>query len=96
MTTCVVQVDQPVQIGQSLRVTVTDIDPAGVRLLVDGRIIGGPNDGEPVHAAYELGVGKSINVSPNIAIALAEIDNADAVLKVFAPSAIGVSRIGND
>jgi len=90
MTTCVVQVDQPVQIGQSLRVTVTDIDPAGVRLRVRGRVVGGPNDGESVQAAHELGVGKSINISPHVVIALAEIDKADAVLKVFAPSTMAV------
>lgn len=75
-----------------MRITVTDIDPAGVRLTVRGRIVGGPDDGESVHAAYELGVGKSINVSPHIAIALVEIDHADAVLKVFAPPGLPVAR----
>jgi len=92
MTTCVVQVDQPVQIGQSLRVTVTDIDPAGVRLRVRGRVIGGPEDGSSIDAAYELGTGKSINVGPHVAISLAEIDGRDAVLKVFAPPNMPVTR----
>lgn len=92
MTTCVVQVDEPVQIGQSLRVTVTDIDPAGVRLTVRGRVVGGPSDGESIQTAHELGVGKSINISPHVAVALAEIDGNDAVLKIFAPPAMPVTR----
>jgi len=93
MTTCVVQVDELVQIGESLVVSATDIDKTGVRLLVRGRIVGGPSDGETVNTTYELGVGKSISISPSIAVALQEIDGLDAVLKVFAPPTLAVQRV---
>ncbi len=84
MRTFFVQVDQIVQIGHTLTITATDIDAAGVRLLATGQIMGGPDDGETIHAAYELTKGKTIHFGPHVAIALSEIADRVAVLAIFA------------
>ncbi len=86
----VLKVDQWLTIGSDLRVSPTDIDAKGVRLIARGRILGGANDGEPFEKVYEMTVGSSANLSPHVAVTLVEVRGAVARVDVFAPANVSV------
>ncbi|MDB5328482.1 MAG: hypothetical protein JWM57_4051 [Phycisphaerales bacterium] len=62
MQTLRIQPDQWTAVGDSLRFAITDIDPAGIRVVLRGQIIGGPEDGGPIHKACEIGVGSEAKI----------------------------------
>jgi sRNA-binding carbon storage regulator CsrA len=79
------QIDQPILIGQSATVVLTDIDAAGVRLSMRGQVVGGPNDGERIAETHELGKGQSIHLGPQVAVTLIAVRGDSAVIGVLAP-----------
>lgn len=67
------KVDEWVQIGTDLFVAPTDIDARIVRVIVRGRMIGGPADGLPFEAAHELSKGQSLPIGPFIHVTPVDI-----------------------
>ncbi len=79
------KIDQPLLIGRSATVTLTDIDPDQVRLIVRGQLIGGPRDGERVASVHELTRQHSVHLGLNVVVTLLRIDGDEAQLGVLAP-----------
>ena len=91
-TTVVLQVDQILRIGEKLTASPTDIDATGVRLLVKGELLGGPNDGERISEAKELGPNSVVTLGALISLSLVGADeNGRAMFHVIAPANVKVS-----
>lgn len=91
-TTVMLQVDQVLRIGEKLTVSPTDIDTTGVRLLVKGELLGGPNDGERVNEAKEIGPNSMMTLGALISLSLVSAaDNGRAMFHVIAPANVKVS-----
>jgi sRNA-binding carbon storage regulator CsrA len=86
MNRATLKVDQSLTIGSDIRVTLTDIDPRGVRLIAHGRILGGANDGASFEKIYEMTVGSSVHLSPHVAVTLVSVRGDTARIDVFAPA----------
>jgi sRNA-binding carbon storage regulator CsrA len=87
------EVDQWVQIGESIFVAPTDIDAGGVRLIARGRMLGGADDGATFTRTAELGVAGEMRIGPHVAVTIVEI-RADAVrLGIHVPPHIEVRRV---
>ena len=86
MTRVRLEVDQPLPIGRDIRLTVTDIDPAGVRVVAKGRVLGGPTDGQPFESAHEMAVGNGVHLGPHVVVTLVKIADEAATFTVFAPA----------
>lgn len=88
--------DQWIAIGQGLAFAITDIDPEGVRVLLRGQIIGGPDDGERVDRAMEIAVGSEARVG---IVTLTLIDTKEtktggtAKLGVFCPPHMAIRPV---
>ena len=67
------KVDEWVQVGSDVLLSPTDIDARVVRIIVKGRMIGGPDDGQPFEAAHEMSRGQSISIGPFVHMAVMEI-----------------------
>ncbi len=83
-------VDQWIVIGGDIRVSPTDIDAQGVRLIARGRVMGGPRDGDSFDSAYELAIGQSCHLGPHVAVTLMEVLGETARIGVLAPQHIPV------
>jgi sRNA-binding carbon storage regulator CsrA len=92
MNRATLKVDQSLTIGSDIRVTPTDIDAKGVRIIAQGRILGGPNDGAAFEKVYEMTVGASVHLSPHVAVTLVEVRGEIARIDVFAPANVPVKR----
>jgi hypothetical protein len=90
MTTVTLGVDQPAFVGRQTRFWPTDIDPNGVRIVVDGEILGGPQDGEHRRRAFELAVGSSADLGALLKISLLRVSGQAASFAVFAPGHVQV------
>ncbi len=77
------RVDQCLLIGPKIKIRPTDIDPQGIRLLVDGEILGGPDDGGHIHKAIELAVGSVTQIGLSVSVHVLSIQS-------------GVVRLGID
>jgi sRNA-binding carbon storage regulator CsrA len=86
MKRAALKVDQSLTIGSDMRLSPTDIDRNGIRLIAQGRVLGGANDGEPFEKMYEMTIGSSVHLSPHIAVTLVQIRGNIARLDVFAPA----------
>lgn len=67
------QVDEPIVIGEALRVTPTDIDSAGVRVQIKGEQVGGPDDGLAVNRTQELAIGSSVRIGTLVNVTLLKV-----------------------
>jgi sRNA-binding carbon storage regulator CsrA len=67
------RVDEWVQIGSDVLLAPTDIDQRIVRVIVRGRMIGGPNDGQPFEAVHELSRGQVFPIGPFVHVTAMEI-----------------------
>ena len=67
------KVDEWVQIGSDVFVGPTDIDARVVRVIVRGRMIGGPSDGLPFETVHEMSRGQSFAIGPFVHVAVMEI-----------------------
>ena len=88
------QLDRVMMIGRDVRVRATDVDRAGARVIAEGRIIGGPDDGERFHTVHELRQGQSFVVGPNVTVTLMEVypDEQEVRFGVLCPQHIPVMR----
>ena len=87
------RVDEPLLIGRSTTVVLTDIDAAGVRMSLRGQVVGGPNDGERIAEKYEIGKGQSVHIGPHIAVTLIAVQGEAAVIGVLAPPHMPVKAL---
>jgi sRNA-binding carbon storage regulator CsrA len=85
-----IKVDQSLAIGSDIRVSATDIDVKGVRLIARGRILGGPNDGANFEHIHEMAVGSSVHLGPHVAVTLVAVRGEVARIDVFAPANVMV------
>lgn len=92
MTVFTRQIDQWIAIGDDIRVSPTDVDAQGIRLIARGRILGGPHDGEPFNTAHELSAGQSCHFGPHVAVTVVEIRGQTVRLGVLAPAHVPVYR----
>ncbi len=67
------QIDEPIVIGEKLRVSPTDVDTGGVRIHVCGEFVGGADDGLAVDRAYELAVGSSLRLGTLVNLTLMKV-----------------------
>jgi sRNA-binding carbon storage regulator CsrA len=65
--------DEWVQIGSDVLLSPTDVDQRTVRVIVRGRMIGGPDDGQPFEAAHEASRGQTFAIGPFVHVAVMEI-----------------------
>lgn len=85
--------DQWTAVGDGLTFAITDIDANGVRLLVRGQVIGGPEDGADIDRAVEIAVGSEARIG---IVTIALIDTKPSLLKssakvgVFCPPHVAV------
>ncbi len=84
--------DESILIGDHMTVTVTDIDKTGIRLMIEGELIGGPDDGLPIHEARELGVGGEVRLGDLVTLNLANIRGKSARIGVVAPAHVAIRR----
>jgi sRNA-binding carbon storage regulator CsrA len=84
--------DEAILIGDHMTVTVTDVDKSGVRLMIEGELIGGPDDGQAVHEARELGVGGEVRLGDLVTLSLAHVRGTGARIGVVAPANIAIRR----
>ena len=89
METVRAQVDQWTQIGGGLAFAPTDIEPRGVRLLLRGEVIGGPEDGATIDRPVELRIGSAVSVGI-VVITLISARGKSAKLSVVCPPHMGV------
>ena len=87
-----VAIDQTVTIGDHLRLTLTDADPAGVRVMVDGQLNGGPDDGLSVREARELKLGSAFQLGTQVTVTLAASTSAGATLTFVLPAHLPVKH----
>lgn len=85
------KVDQWLYIGSDTRVSPTDIDPTGVRMIARGRTVGGPDDGATFDKVCDLGIGQTCHFGPHIAVTILEVKGLSVRLGVLAPPHIAVS-----
>ncbi|HMO26068.1 MAG TPA: hypothetical protein PKB10_07345 [Tepidisphaeraceae bacterium] len=87
------EVDQVAQIGQHTRFWATDIDPSGVRVLVDGQLVGGPDDGQPARRDFELALGGAVDLGPMLKITLLRVTGKTAHFGVLAPGHFEIRKL---
>ncbi len=92
MLTITREVDQTILIGDSLAITPSDIDARGVRLVVRGRHVGGPQDGETFSSHHELAKGASLRLGPMITIIAVALLPGAVRLGILAPEHLNVRR----
>jgi hypothetical protein len=96
MQTLRVQPDHWTAVGDGLAFAVTDIDEAGVRVVLRGQIIGGPEDGADIRRAVEIGVGSEARIG---LITLTLIDTrkdrngGTAKLGIFCPPHLAIRPV---
>ncbi len=84
--------DESILIGDRMTVTVTEIDKSGIRLMIEGELIGGPDDGLAIHEARELGVGSEVRLGDLVTLSLANIRGGTARIGVVAPANVAIRR----
>ena len=84
--------DESILIGDRMTVTVTDIDRNGIRLMIEGELIGGPDDGLVIHEARELGIGGEVRLGELVTLSLANIRGTSARIGVVAPAHVAIRR----
>ncbi|MDQ3441010.1 MAG: hypothetical protein M3478_11750 [Planctomycetota bacterium] len=67
------KVDEWVQVGSDVLVSPTDIDQRIVRVIVRGRMIGGPDDGQAFEAVHEMSRGQTFAIGPFVHVTAMEV-----------------------
>ncbi len=88
------QIDRVMMIGRDVLVWATDIDIRGARVIAEGRILGGPNDGDRFHTVHELKKGQSFVVGDCVTITLMDLypDDQEVCFGVLCPRHLPVMR----
>ncbi len=85
------KVDQRLRIGESLVLTLTDTAPTGVRMLVEGLLIGGSDDGLKVREFRELSPDRELRLGSLVTIRLLEATSESARLGVVIPQHVQIA-----
>jgi sRNA-binding carbon storage regulator CsrA len=85
-------VDRSILIGTDIQVFPTDIDARSARVVVKGRMLGGPEDGATFQQVHELSRGQSFAIGPMIVVSLVEVRGHEVQLGVQHPAHIAVLR----
>ena len=86
----VVTVDQAVRVGRQMTISLTDLDASGVRMLIDGELVGGPDDGLRVREARELRAGNHVELGTQVQVLLEAADATRATLAITTPNHLDV------
>jgi sRNA-binding carbon storage regulator CsrA len=84
------KVDEWVQVGSDVLLSPTDIDQRTVRIIVKGRMIGGPEDGQTFEAVHEASRGQTFAIGPFVHVAVMEIRPPVVQLGFDAPRNLSV------
>lgn len=84
--------DESILIGDHMMVTVTEIDRGGVRLMIEGELIGGPDDGLVIHEARELAIGSEVRLGDLVTLTLASVKGTGARIGVLAPAHVAIRK----
>lgn len=87
----VVPMDAVVRVGESVVVCVTDIDSNGIRLIAEGTLLGGSEDGAPFRVTREMRVGSLIDFGDLVRLHLRGVQAGQAILGIDAPKHFAVS-----
>ncbi|RYG79992.1 carbon storage regulator, partial [bacterium] len=88
----VVAVDASVRIGLQMAVKLVDVDDHSCRLLVDGELVGGADDGLRVRETRELRIGSLTELGTQVQLVLeATRAGADATLLITTPNHLDVA-----
>lgn len=88
----VLSVDQFVRIGQQMVVKLVDADDHSCRLLVDGELVGGADDGLRVRETRELRIGSLTELGTQVQLVLeATTDRTNATLLITTPNHVDVA-----
>jgi sRNA-binding carbon storage regulator CsrA len=92
MTQITRELDQTLLIGSSLAVSPTDVSRRAVRLLVKGRHVGGPHDGETFTRVHELSKDGTLDLGPLVKIVVVKLFDDAVRLGVIAPPTLPIRR----
>lgn len=81
--------DQWTAIGEALAFAPTDIDSGGVRIMVRGEVVGGPEDGGRIDRAFEIATGRSVAIGL-VTIGVISVTIRTAKFGVIVPPHIAV------
>jgi len=89
-TTVVIKLDQTIHLGDKLTLALTDIDPDGIRIVVRGELLGGPDDGAWVYEPKELALHNTLSLGTLVTVMLFSTNTEQAMLHVIAPPGVSV------
>ncbi len=77
--------NQFIRIGQHLSIEVTDVDASGIRVVIKGELVGGPEDGRIVNEAREVAINSDLAIGTLITITLMRVAGTLSHLSVVRP-----------
>lgn len=85
-------IDRAVRVGQQMTLRLTDCDADGCRVLIDGELVGGPEDGLRIREARELRVGGApLELGTQVQVAVQAVRTpVGATLLITAPNHVEV------
>jgi sRNA-binding carbon storage regulator CsrA len=89
-STIIIKPDQTLHIGDKLTAALTDIDTDGVRLMIRGELLGGPDDGAWVYEPRELALHNTMSLGTLVTLMLVSTNTQQAMLHVIAPPGMSV------
>ena len=92
MLVLVRQVDEWIMIGDDLLVGPFLIDSHRIRLTVNGRVLGGAQDGAPFTKTIDLSTDAELELAPNVSVRVVQILPPKVRIGVVAPKTISIHR----
>lgn len=89
----VLGVEKSVQIGLKMAVKLVDADDHSVRLLVDGELVGGADDGLRVHESRELRIGSMTELGTQVQLVLEATGDRTATFLLTTPTHVDVGAV---
>lgn len=84
------KVDQRIVIGDSMEIWPTDVDPDLVRLMAEGEMLGGPEDGLKIRKALDLGINGEMRLGNSLFVTVLDIRGDKCRIAIQAPSHVPV------
>ena len=89
----VLAVEQSVQIGLQMTVKLVDADDHSVRLLVDGELVGGADDGLRIREPRDLRIGHMTELGTQVQVVLEGTSDRAAAFLVTTPTHVDVGTV---